>query len=158
LNTLHFHLTDDEGWRLEIAGLPELTEVGSRRGHSTRQQDRLPPAYGPGPNVSNSYGTGYYRRVDYIEILRYAAARQIKVIPEIERPGHARAALISMAARARRLAEVQGSNTNEYLLTEPQDKSAYESAQNYHDNVLNPGLPSTYLFIDHVVTDLVALH
>ena len=95
LNVFHFHLTDDEGWRLEIAGLPELTEVGARRGHSSTQLDRLPPAYGSGADVADAYGSGYYRRADYLEILKFAAARHIEVIPEIEMPGHARAAVRS---------------------------------------------------------------
>ena len=158
LNTLHFHLTDDEGWRIEIPGLPELTSVGSRRGHAARQDDRLPPAYGSGAAVDNPYGSGYYTRADYIEILQYAAARHIEVIPEIELPGHARAAVVSMAARARRLAQTAKTDADQYLLADPQDKSVYESAQSYTDNVMNPGLPSTYAFIDHVVTEMVALH
>ena len=158
LNTFHFHLTDDEGWRLEIAGLPELTAIGSRRGHSAQQRDRLPPAYGSGPDVRNPYGTGYYRRADYIEILRYAAARHIEVIPEIEMPGHARAAVVSMAARAEQLKQAGNAKANEFLLHDPQDQSVYQSAQSYSDNVLNPALPSTYAFIDHVVAELVALH
>lgn len=158
LNTLHFHLTDDEGWRIEIPGLPELTGVGSRRGYSQHQDDRLPPAYGSGPDVNNRYGSGYYTRADYIEILRYAAARHIEVIPEIEMPGHARAAVVSMAARARRLAQTTTAQAEQYLLADPEDKSVYESAQAYTDNVMNPGLPSTYVFIEHVASAMVALH
>ena len=158
LNALHFHLTDDEGWRLEIAGLPELTAVGSRRGHADRQDDRLPPAYGSGPDVANPYGSGYYSRADYIEILQYAAARHIEVIPEIEMPGHARSAVISMSVRARRLAQTGRSDANQYLLRDPRDQSIYHSAQDYRDNAMNPGLPSTYTFIEHVVAEVVALH
>ena len=158
LNTLHFHLTDDEGWRIEIAGLPELTAVGARRGHALRADDRLPPAYGSGPDVGNPYGSGYYPRADYIEILQYAAARHIEVIPEIEMPGHARAAVISMAVRARRLAQAGQPDANQYLLADPRDQSVYQSPQAYSDNAMNPGLPSTYAFIEHVVAEMVALH
>ena len=158
LNTLHFHLTDDEGWRIEIAGLPELTAVGARRGHADPQDDRLPPAYGSGPNVSDPYGSGYYTRADYIEILKYAAARHIEVIPEIEMPGHARAAVMSMAERARRLAQTGESAPNQYLLTDPLDQSVYHTSQEYTDDAMDPGLPSTYTFVDHVVKELVALH
>jgi hexosaminidase len=50
LNKFHFHLTDDEGWRLEIAGLPELTSIGAVRGHSAKPGVRLQPAYGSGPD------------------------------------------------------------------------------------------------------------
>jgi hexosaminidase len=158
LNTLHFHLTDDEGWRIEIPGLPELTAIGSRRGHAQLHDDRLPPAYGSGPEVGNAYGSGYYTRADYVEILKYAAARHIEVVPEIELPGHARAAMVSMAARTRGLAHTAGADANQYRLADPEDKSVYESAQSYTDNVMNPGLPSTYAFIEHVVTEMIALH
>ncbi len=158
LNALHFHLTDDEGWRIEIAGLPELTAVGSRRGYSYRQDDRLPPAYGSGPDVSNPYGSGFYTRADYIEILKYAAARHIEVIPEIELPGHARAAVMSMAARARHLKQAAPADAKQFMLADPEDKSVYETAQAYTDNVMNPGLPSTYAFIEHVVNAMVEVH
>ncbi len=129
LNVFHFHLTDDEGWRLEIPGMPELTAIGARRGHvSGSLRDRLPPAYGSGADVADASGSGYYRRADYIEILKYAAARHIEVIPEIEMPGHARAAVVAMAA-------------GQLRLDDPADHSVYRSAQEYHDNVMNPALP-----------------
>ena len=80
LNTLHLHLTDDEGWRLEIKDLPELTEVGARRGHHSDPLAMLPPAHGSGPDPSDLHGSGYYTAEDYIAILRYAAARRITEI------------------------------------------------------------------------------
>jgi hexosaminidase len=103
LNTFHFHLNDDEGWRLEIPGLPELTEVGAARGYPYANNERLQPAYGSGPAETNSFGTGFYSRADFIEILKYAKERHVAVIPEIESPGHARAAIRSMKARYDRL-------------------------------------------------------
>lgn len=158
LNTLHFHLTDDEGWRLEIPGLPELTSIGAVRGQSDRPGVRLQPAYGSGPDPSDANGSGFYTRADYIEILRYAAARHIDVIPEIEMPGHARAAVQAMEARYRRLQAAGGKDGAKYLLNDFQDRSVYRSAQYYNDNVMNPGLDSTYAFIDHVVKQVAALH
>lgn len=158
LNTLHLHLCDDEGWRLEIAGLPELTAVGARRGHSSDPWRELPPAYGSGPEAADAYGSGYYTRAQYLEILRYAAARHIEVIPEFEMPGHARAAVVSMTSRVRRLAAAGMANAGRYQLADPEDQSAYLSAQRYRDNVMNPALPSTYAFIEQVVTQIVALH
>ena len=158
LNVLHLHLCDDEGWRLEIPGLPELTAVGARRGHSSDPLRQLPPAYGSGPDSADPYGTGYYRRADYLQILRYAAALHIEVIPELEMPGHARAAVISMANRSRRLAPAGAALAASFQLHDPDDKSVYSSAQLYTDNVMNPALPSTYAFIEHVVSALVALH
>jgi hexosaminidase len=158
LNVLHFHATEDEAWRIEMPSLPELTAVGARRGHTLDSSDRLPPAFGSGGDVTNPYGSGFYSRADYAEILRYAAARHIQVIPELEMPGHARAAIKSMEARARALRAKGDPNAGQYLLGDPDDKSVYTSAQGYHDNVMNPALETTYAFIERAVADLVALH
>jgi hexosaminidase len=146
LNVFHMHLTDDEGWRVEIAGLPELTAVGARRGHTLDSKGFLQPAFGSGPQVGRAYGSGFFSRADYVEIVRYANARHIEVIPEIEMPGHARAAIKAMAGNP------------QYQLTDPEDRSVYESVQGYPDNVMNPALESTYRFIERVVSDLAAMH
>ena len=158
LNKFHFHLTDDEGWRIEIAGLPELTTVGAVRGHSARPGVRLDPAYGSGPDPRDPRGTGHYTRADYQEIVRYAAARHIEVIPEIEMPGHARAAVQAMESRYHRLKAAGKPDAARYLLNDFDDKSVYVSAQLFNDNVINPGLESSYTFIDHVVKEMAALH
>src|SRR5439155_662854 len=146
LNVFHLHLTDDEGWRIELPSFPALTAVGARRGHTLDSGTHLPPAFGSGPDVDRPWGSGFYSRADYVEILRYAAARHIEVIPEIEMPGHARAAIKSMEAN------------QQYRLNDPDDRSVYTSAQGYHDNVMNPALESTYRFIERVVGELVAMH
>ena len=87
LNTFHWHLTDDQGWRIEIRSRPRLTEVGSRRGatplpHDRHQSDGAPYA-------------GHYTQDEVRRVVAYAAARGITVVPEIEMPGHALAALAS---------------------------------------------------------------
>jgi hexosaminidase len=159
LNVFHFHLTEDEGWRVEIPSLPELTSVGARRGHTLDSRRFLPPAYGSGPAVDRPWGSGFFSRADYIEILRYAAARHIEVIPELEMPGHARAAIKAMEARYRDLLAAGDSGAaRQNLLSDLDDRSVYGSAQGYHDNVMNPTLESTYGFIGQVVSDLVAMH
>jgi hexosaminidase len=159
LNVLHLHLTDDEGWRVEIPSLPELTLVGARRGHTLDSSRFLPPAYGSGPDVDRPFGSGFFSKADYVEILKYAAARYIEVISELEMPGHARAAVKSMEARFRTLSDAGDTEgAKRYLLSDPLDRSQYTSAQDYHDNVMNPALPSTYAFIERVVEDLVAIH
>ncbi|WP_247651875.1 family 20 glycosylhydrolase [Chitinophaga eiseniae] len=159
LNVLHFHFSDDEGWRLEIPSLPELTSVGGKRGHSTDWKNMLPPSYGSGPDTTNTAGTGYFSRNDFIEILRYATARHIRVLPEIESPGHARAAVKSMESRYYRLkAAGKEQEAREYLLTDLDDKSTYSSVQNWSDNVMNVALPSTYHFLDKVVEELQAMY
>ncbi len=154
LNRFHFHFSEDEGWRLEIPELPELTEVGSRRGHTLTEEDMLHPSYGSGPfpDPEISHGSGYYTRQEFIEILRYARDRHIQVIPEVEGPGHARAAIISMKARARR------TGSEEYLLHDPNDQSEYNSAQNYDDNVMCPCRESTYNFLETVIRSIVDMY
>ena len=88
LNTFHWHLTDDQGWRIEIKRYPRLTEIG---GYRTRTQiggfHEDPITYEQG-----RYG-GYYTQDEIREVVAYAAERHIAVIPEIEMPGHATAAL-----------------------------------------------------------------
>ncbi len=158
LNKFHFHLTDDEGWRLEIPGLPELTSVGARRGHTLEGNEFLPPAYGSGPDVNDAFGSGFYSAADYIDILRYAAALHIEVIPEIEMPGHARAAVKAMESRFLHLQKAGRKDAAQYLISDLDDKSVYRSPQLYTDHVMNPGLPSTYAFIQRVLDQVVALH
>src|SRR5207247_4339202 len=80
LNVLHMHLTDDEGWRVEIAGLPELTTVGARRGHTLDSNRFLQPAFGSGPQVDRPWGSGFYSHADYVEIVRHRVARHLEVI------------------------------------------------------------------------------
>ncbi len=159
LNNLHFHLNDDEGWRLEIPALPELTQVGAKRGHTLDDKQNLQPSYGSGPDTSAFPGSGFYSKADFIEILRYAKARHIQIIPEIETPGHARAAIKAMDARYERF--MKAGNPQEakrYLLRDTLDQSVYKSVQGYHDNVMNVALPSTYNFIEKVVDEVIAMY
>jgi hexosaminidase len=159
LNVLHFHFNDDEGWRLQIPDLPELTEVGARRGHTLTSEEHLPPSYGSGPEVENTSGSGFYTRADFIDILRYAQARHIRVLPEIETPGHARAAIKAMDARyARLMKSGQQEEAGRYLLRDPQDKSVYRSVQGWNDNVINVALPSAYNFLDKVITEIARMY
>lgn len=102
LNKLHLHMADDEGWRLEIDGLPELTDIGSKRCHDLDENTCLLPQLGSGP-FGDASVNGYYSKQDYIDIVKYAEARQIQVIPSMDMPGHSRAAIKAMDARFRRL-------------------------------------------------------
>ncbi|WDF76694.1 family 20 glycosylhydrolase [Mucilaginibacter sp. KACC 22773] len=159
LNVLHLHLTDDEGWRIEIPSLPELTSVGSKRGHTLDSKNHLPASHGSGPDVNNPYGSGFYTKAEYIEILKYATDRRIIVIPEIETPGHARASIKAMDARYDRLiTEGKKDEAAKYLLRDLDDKSEYRSVQYWNDNVINVSLPSTYTFVERVVDDLIAIY
>ncbi|MES2113234.1 MAG: family 20 glycosylhydrolase [Bacteroidota bacterium] len=159
INVFHMHLTEDEGWRLEIPSLPELTEVGGRRGHSLDSKHFLPASHGSGGELENKTGTGFYTKADFIEILKYAQERHIMVIPEIEAPGHARAAIKSMNARYDRLmAEGKKAEAEKYLLYSPGDKSQYSTAQYWTDNVIDVSLPSTYNFVETVIGDIVNMY
>ena len=85
LNTLHWHLTEDQGWRVEIKKYPKLTEVGSKRDASPTMGNRNKPDGKP--------YAGFYTQEDLKEVVAYATKLHINVIPEIEMPGHAAAAI-----------------------------------------------------------------
>jgi len=86
-NQFHWHLTEDQGWRIEIKKYPKLTEIGSRRPETQKEKNRN-PYVGDGVPVE-----GFYTQDEIREVVAYAKARQINVIPEIELPGHSSAAL-----------------------------------------------------------------
>ncbi len=160
MNKLHFHLTEDEGWRLEIPGLPELTEIGARRGHTLTSEQHLHPSYGSGadPNDPKSYGNGYYTRAQFIELIQYAHDRHVEIIPEINVPGHARAAIKAMEARYKKfMLQHDEAKAEEYLLSDLEDKSVYKSVQDYPDNVICICKESVYTFYSKVVKEIVAM-
>ena len=158
LNKLHLHMGDDEGWRLQIDGLPELTEVGARRCHDPAETRCQMPYLAADP-ISAAPGSGYLTKADYIEILKAAKARQIEVIPSFDMPGHSRAAILAMKVRARRLiAEGKPEEAARYRLDEPEDKTVYSSVQHYDDNTLNVCMDSTYVFITKVIDSVRAMH
>lgn len=132
-NTFHWHLTDDEGWRVEIKAFPALTEVGAWRG----VDEAIEPQY---THISQRYG-GFYSQEEIKEVVAYASQRSIMVIPEIDVPGHCRAAIKSLPE----------------MLVEAEDDTVYRSIQNYSDNVLNPGLSTTYQFLDGVLEEIAQL-
>jgi len=155
LNVFHFHFSDDEAWRFEIKTLPELTEVGSRRGYTPGSDGTFLPQFFAGDGDKESVVTsnnGFISREDYIGLLRHADSLGISVIPEIESPGHARAAIKAMEVRARRTGD------DSWLLQEPGDSSVYTSAQSFHDNVMNPALEGPYKVIGMVADEIADMH
>ena len=90
LNTFHWHLCDDQGWRIEIKKYPRLTEVGAWR--VDREERHWNDRPGQQPGEEATYG-GYYTQEEIREIVAYARSRHITIVPEIEMPGHTRAAL-----------------------------------------------------------------
>lgn len=155
LNVFHFHFSEDEAWRLEIKTLPELAEIGSRRGYTPGSDGSFLPQIFGGDGNKDSGATsnnGFISRNEYISLLRHADSLGIAVIPEIESPGHARAAIKAMEVRARRTGD------DSWLLQEPGDTSVYTSAQSFHDNVMNPALEGPYKVINMVADEIADMH
>jgi hexosaminidase len=135
LNVLHWHLTDDQAWRLEIRKHPKLTQVGAWRVPAGAAREDIDPATGK-PRL---YG-GFYTQKEVRELVRYAADRGITIVPEIEMPGHASAALAAypqLAATAHPPREV------------PADWGIYPNAYSLDD--------ATFAFLEEVLTEVMAL-
>ncbi len=160
INRFQFHFTDDEAWRLEIPGLPELTEVASRRGCTLDERQFLTQIFdGNGnPDDLTQSANGHLTRQQFVELLRYARLRGVRVIPEIETPGHARAAIVAMRARQARYAASNPALANVFVLWDERNTSAYTSAQGYHDNVLNVASEGVYRFLTKVVDELAKMY
>ena len=158
INYLDFRLTDDEGWRLEIPGLEELVEVGSKRAYTKDEFENLIPMYGSGPDT-NSPGSGYLSRSDYVDILKYASERNITVIPQISVPSHMRSAIVSMNARYQKYMEMGNQvEAEKYLLIDPDDKSEYYSAQGFNDNIMNVCRESSFTFYEKVIDEIFLMY
>ncbi|MFF7153772.1 family 20 glycosylhydrolase [Streptomyces sp. NPDC008139] len=136
LNVLHFHLTDDQGWRVEIKRYPKLTEVGAWR-ERTKVGLRESPLWDERPHG------GYYTQDDIREIVAYAAERHITVVPEVDIPGHSQAAIAAYP---------------ELGNTDVVDTSALSVLTTWgvNPNVLSPA-ESTLRFYENVFAELLEL-
>ena len=136
LNVLHWHLTDDQAWRLEIRKYPRLTQVAAWRvpAGPAAQADRDPATGKP-----RLYG-GYYTQQTVREIVRYAAERGISIVPEIEMPGHASATLAAYPALA------AGAHPSPVV---PADWGIYPNVYNIEE--------STFVFLENVLREVMAL-
>ena len=154
MNKLHFHFNDDEAWRLEIPSFPELTQLGSRRGYTLDEKEYLVQIFaGNGnPNETKGSSNGYITRQQFVDFLKKCHALGVDVIPEIESPGHARAAIKAMEARYQRTGDPI------YRLIEDGDTSKYTSAQAFHDNVMNPALDGPINFMRTVIGEIISMY
>jgi len=138
-NLLHLHLTDDQGWRIEIKSLPELTKTGAWRVPRTGLWwERQPPQPGEEP----TYG-GFYTQQEIKEIIAYAGEKNVQVMPEIDVPGHSLAAIAAFP----------------YLSCTKKNYQVNPGSRFYgiDDNALCAGNDSTYVFLDKVLTEVAAL-
>lgn len=132
LNRFHWHLSDDEAWRVEIDAYPALTEVGAWRGHGLK----IPPLLGSGPQVTG----GYYTKAAIRQVVALAGALGIEVIPEIDVPGHC-------YAMQQAIPELRDS----------QEKGSYYSVQGFPDNCINPAREETYRVLETIFDELIEL-
>lgn len=144
LNTLHWHLTDDQGWRLEVLQYPRLTEAGAWRVPAGEAPARdIDPATGE----PRRYG-GFYTQDEVREIVAYAQARQITIVPEIDVPGHALAAIVAypeLGVTENTPTEVM-SDWGVYPWLFNVDEPTFEFLENVLDEVMDL-FPGTYIHI-----------
>jgi hexosaminidase len=148
-NRFHWHLTDDNGWRIEIKSLPRLTEVGAWRveRHGQFGSRRDPEAGEPA-----TYG-GFYTQEDIREVVQYAKERYIEILPEIDVPGHSMAALAAYP-------ELSVSR-DPHIMVNPGTKFATWHGNHqftmHIDNILNPTDEKVYQFLDKVFGEVATL-
>ena len=129
LNRFHWHLTDNEAWRIELNKYPNLTKVGAFRGYN----EKIPPFYGTGYSKSG----GYYTRTEIKDLIDYAKRRNIEIMPEIDLPAHSWTLLQIMP-------ELRDQTSN----------ISSEDVGNYPDNTINPALEETHTFLKNILEEL----
>ena len=149
-NLLHFHLTDDEGWRIEIKGLPKLTEVGAWSVQKTGTFGDFSP---PTADEPRTYG-GFYTQEDIKELVQYAQDRFVNIMPEIDVPGHSLAAIASYPELSCTADAVNYKvRSGEKIM----DWSRGAPPLALVDNTLCPANEKVYTFLDTVITQVAAL-
>ncbi len=134
LNRFHWHLTEDQGWRIEIKKYPRLTEVGAWRNSKVLGWGEVKPD-------GQRYG-GYYTQKDAREIVRYAQERFIEIVPEVDIPGHSQAAVAAYP---------------EFLSCDPQNKHEVWLWQGVSPDVINVSHPQAVQFAKDVIDELTAI-
>ena len=149
-NLLHMHLTDDEGWRIEIKGLPKLTEVGAWNVKKVGYFGTFSP---PASDEPRNYG-GFYTQQDIKDLVQYAKDRFVNILPEIDVPGHSLAAVVSYPE----LSCTPGSEKYHVRSGEViMDWSHGAPPIALIDNTLCPANEKVYTFLDKVITQVAQL-
>jgi hexosaminidase len=148
-NLLHLHLTDDQGWRLQIKSLPKLTEVGAWRVERTGTFGTLSK---PEPGEKATYG-GFYTHEDIKELVKYAGERFVNILPEIDIPGHSLAALASYPELSCTPGEYYVSPGDRFMVWPGGGQHFYGLL----DNTICPANEKAYEFIDKVFTEVAQL-
>ncbi|HXD76427.1 MAG TPA: family 20 glycosylhydrolase [Puia sp.] len=148
-NLLHLHLTDDEGWRIEIKSLPRLTQVGAWNVRRTGTFGTFDP---PAPDEPKDYG-GFYTQDDIRELVQYAKDRFVNILPEVDVPGHSLAAIASYPE----LSCTAGADTYRVRSGEKIMNWYRGGFSALVDNTLCPANEKVYPFLDKVFTELAAL-
>ncbi|CAN5149502.1 family 20 glycosylhydrolase [soil metagenome] len=146
-NLLHWHLTDDEGWRIEIKSLPKLTEVGAWRVNRTGKWGNTSNAF---PNEPKTYG-GFYSQDDIKEVVEYAKERFVTILPEVDVPGHSLAAVASYPELSCTPGPYEVTAGAPFMLWYGGGHDALV------DNTLCPANEEVYKFLDKVFTEVAQL-
>lgn len=148
-NTFHWHLTDDNGWRIEIKSLPKLTQVGAWR---VPRIGKFGSLDAPKEGEAATDG-GFYTQEDIKEVIQYAQERNVTIVPEIDVPGHSMAAIAAypeLSCTKDPTTKVNpGSNFSEWY--------GNGKFKMFIDNTLNPSDENVYVFLDKVFTEVAAL-
>lgn len=148
LNLLHFHLTDDQGWRIEIKSYPKLTEVGA---WNVKKTGRFGTFSAPEPDEPRNYG-GFYTQDDIRELVAYAKERHVDILPEIDVPGHSLAAIAAYPELV--------STPGKYAVNSGEKFMEWPPVGHFYgliDNSLNPASEKVYTFLDKVFGEVAEL-
>jgi hexosaminidase len=148
-NILHFHLTDDEGWRIEIKSYPNLTKKGA---FNVKKEGRFTTFSKPEPNEPRTYG-GFYTQEDIKELVKYGQERFVNIVPEIDVPGHSMAAVASYPE----LSCTPGADKYEVISGEPFIDWSHGHPEALQDNTLCPANENVYTFLDKVMGEVASL-
>jgi len=132
MNVLHWHLSDDEAWRVEIDAYPELTKKAAWNGYGLP----IPPLLGSGPERTG----GFYSKADIRHLVELGDLLNVDIVPEIDIPGHCYALLQAVPQ-----------------LRDPGENGLYHSIQSFPNNCLNPGVEATYGIIETIFAEMVEL-